>query len=148
MLEWDIDVSAMLARESMHDTFHKAVSAGKRVVITTDSYYSSEQIKEILTRFDLTGYDEIFVSCEYEISKTQGLFRALRNRYKTQKILHIGDDEVSDIEKAEAEGMDTLWADCSEKYLPRRNLYIFLRHEPRQYVPAWKMRKILNTLTK
>ncbi len=107
VLEWDIDVSAMLARESMHDTFHKAVSAGKRVVITTDSYYSSEQIKEILTRFDLTGYDEIFVSCEYEISKTQGLFRALRNRYKIQKILHIGDDEVSDIEKAEAEGMDT-----------------------------------------
>lgn len=107
VLEWDIDVSAMLARESMHDTFHKAVSAGKRVVITTDSYYSSEQIKEILTRFDLTGYDEIFVSCEYEISKTQGLFRALRNRYKTQKVLHIGDDEVSDIEKAEAEGMDT-----------------------------------------
>lgn len=106
-MEWEIDFSIMVARERVCDVFRKAVSSGKRVVITTDSYYSLEQITEILDRFGLTGWDKVLVSCECGISKTQGLFKILENRYKAEKILHIGDDEFSDIEKASANGMDT-----------------------------------------
>lgn len=106
-MEWETDFSVMAARERVCDVFRKAVSDGKQVVITTDSYYSLEQIKEILDRFGLTGWDKVLVSCEYGTSKTQGLFRVLKCGYRTEKILHIGDDEFSDIEKASADGMDT-----------------------------------------
>ncbi len=106
-MEWEIDLSVMTARKHMQDVFHKAAAAGKQVVVTTDSYYSLEQIKTVLGRFGLTGCDNILVSCEYGVSKTQGLFKALKETYKNKKILHIGDDEVSDIEKASAEGIDT-----------------------------------------
>lgn len=106
-LEWEMDGAVLLAREEMCEVFHEAVSAGKHVVITTDSYYSLEQIRVILDRFGLTGCDQVFVSCEYETSKAQELFQILRDRYKTRKILHVGDDEVSDIKMASAKKMDT-----------------------------------------
>ena len=106
-MEWELDLSIMAARETVREVFHKAVTDGKQVAVTTDSYYSLEQIKEILGRFDLAGYDKVLVSCEYGASKVQGLFRELRNRQEGERILHIGDDLVSDIEGAEAYGLDT-----------------------------------------
>lgn len=105
-LEWEMDLSVMLARGKVCEIFHKAVFAGKRVVVTTDSYYSLEKIKVVLDRFGLTGYDRLLVSCEYGTSKTQKLFQILRDRYKTQRILHVGDDEAADIEAASANGID------------------------------------------
>lgn len=106
-MEWEIDCSVMTVRKSVQDVFYRAVSGGKKVVVTTDSYYSLEQIEEILAHFGLAGYDKVLVSCEYGTSKTQELFRVLQGGYGAKKILHIGDDEISDIEKAAANNMDT-----------------------------------------
>lgn len=106
-MEWEIDFSVMAARECVCDIFRKAISDGKQVVITTDSYYSLGQIKEILARFNLKNSDKVLVSCECGTSKTQRLFKLLRDAYKTKKILHVGDDEAADIEKALEHGIDT-----------------------------------------
>lgn len=106
-MEWEMDRSVMAAREGVGDVFRKAVSAGKQVVVTTDSYYCLEQIEEILEQFGWIGYDKVLVSCEYGTSKTQDLFAVLQNTYKAKKILHIGDDEAADIEKAGEHGIDT-----------------------------------------
>ena len=106
-MEWEIDFSVMTARNCVCDVFRKAISDGKKVVITTDSYYSLEQIKKILVRFGLNGCDKVLISCEYETSKMQNLFQVLQSEYEEKKILHIGDDEFSDIEKASANGMNT-----------------------------------------
>jgi FMN phosphatase YigB (HAD superfamily) len=107
LMEWETDLSVMAARESVCEVFCRAAASGKPVVVTTDSYYSLEQIQKILDRFGLTGCDKVLVSCEYGISKTQGLFRALQGGYEGKRILHIGDDEVSDIGAAETDGLDT-----------------------------------------
>lgn len=105
--EWDVDKSVFLARESMCDILRKTVDSGKKVVLTTDSYYSDSQIKEILERFRLTGCDDIIISSEYGASKTNGLFKILRNKYKNNNILHIGDDEVADVEMAAVHEIET-----------------------------------------
>ena len=39
-MEWKTDFSVMAARKRVCDVFRKAISDGKQVVITTDSYYS------------------------------------------------------------------------------------------------------------
>lgn len=106
-MEWETDFSTMVARESICDVFRRAISNGKQVVITTDNYYSLGQIKEILARFGLEGCDRVLVSCEYKTSKAQDLFKILQDNYKSKKILHIGDDEFSDIGNASANGIDT-----------------------------------------
>ena len=105
-MEWEIDISVMTTRVQVCEIYRKAVSDGKKVVVTTDSYYTLGQIKEILARFGLEGCDRVLVSCEYGTSKTQGLFKVLKNNYETNRILHIGDDEEADIGKALADGID------------------------------------------
>ena len=105
--EWQLDLSLLAVRKSVRDVFNTFVSMGKKVVITTDSYYSREQIIEILNKYNLKDYDDLLVSCEYETAKPQGLFGVLSDKYNREKILHIGDDEFSDIEKAGSFGIDT-----------------------------------------
>lgn len=106
-LEWEIDIESMVERKDVCDIFRKIVSSGKKVVITTDSYYSEMQIMQILTKFSLKGIDNIFISCEYGKSKTQKLFSELNRIYQGNRILHIGDDIVTDIEKPSEMGFDT-----------------------------------------
>lgn len=108
-MEWELDRSLMIPRLSVCEMFRNTIRQGKRVVITTDSYYPEEQIREILASFRIEGYETLFVSGERGVSKTQGLFESLRDMGsdKTEKILHIGDDEAADIECAKKYGMDT-----------------------------------------
>lgn len=106
-LEWNIDFSLLVAREAVKELFDSFVSMGKKVVITTDSYYSKKQITNILNKCGITGYDGLFVSCEYGTAKTQKLFSVLLDKYYGKTILHIGDDEYADIENAKRQGLDT-----------------------------------------
>lgn len=107
VMEWELDLSTMMVREDICDVFKKAISDDKKVVITTDSYYTLSQIKIIFDRLGLDEPDEIFVSCEYKTSKTQTLFDIVRDGYNGKRLLHVGDDEVADVEKASWYGFDT-----------------------------------------
>ena len=106
-MEWKLDSTLMVERNAVAELFRAFVSSGKMVVVTTDNYYSKEQVAGILERFNMTGYNDILVSCEYGTAKTQSLFDALLEKYKDLRILHIGDDEFADIEKADSKGIDT-----------------------------------------
>lgn len=105
-MEWTVDFRAMIPRHEVCGIFRDTVAAGKRVVITTDSYYRKDRIEQILGRFGLEGYEKLFVSCEYGMSKTQGLFDEVC-ALKGGKILHIGDDHAADTEAAEKRGILT-----------------------------------------
>ena len=107
-LEWKTDFSLLTPRESICSIFRAAVEDGKRVIVITDSYYTKDRIKKILERFDLSGYESIFVSCEFGSSKTQDLFYLAKNELNVSEedcILHIGDDEYADIESADKAGL-------------------------------------------
>ncbi|WP_027209131.1 hypothetical protein [Butyrivibrio hungatei] len=106
--EWMLDQKTIIERKDVCGICRSAISAGKTVCITSDTYYSKEQIESIIGRFGLSDVSEVFASCEYGVSKTQGLYSFLKERYPGKKILHIGDDETTDIEKASEYGIDTL----------------------------------------
>ena len=106
-MEWEIDFSIMEQRLDVCNIFRRLISENKTVVITTDIYYTNEQIQEILDRFSLVGAERVFVSCEYGALKTQILFEILADRFPQKKILHIGDDELADIDYPAGLGMDT-----------------------------------------
>ncbi|SEA83601.1 hypothetical protein SAMN05216349_13421 [Oribacterium sp. KHPX15] len=104
--EWELDFSLLVVREAVREMFGSFASMGKKVVITTDTYYSKDQIIQILDRNGISGYEDILVSCEYGTAKTQELFSVLSDKYIGKRILHIGDDEFADIEKAKSHGID------------------------------------------
>ena len=105
--EWMLDQKTIIERKDVCGICRSAISAGKTVCITSDTYYSREQIESIISRFGLRDVSEVFASCEYGVSKTQGLYSFLKERYPGKKILHIGDDETTDIEKASEYGIET-----------------------------------------
>jgi len=105
--EWMLDQKTIIERKDVCGICRSAISAGKTVCITSDTYYSREQIESIIGRFGLSDVSEVFASCEYGVSKTQGLYSFLKERYPGKKILHIGDDETTDIEMASEYGIDT-----------------------------------------
>lgn len=108
-MEWDLDLDTIIARRDVCEMLKQIISesAGHRkVVITTDSYYSREQIQCILDKVGIHGVDRILVSSQYGTSKTQGLFEVLKDAYPGGRILHIGDDETADIMQACKYGLD------------------------------------------
>ncbi|SDH91900.1 hypothetical protein SAMN05421493_105139 [Pseudobutyrivibrio sp. 49] len=105
-LEWEIDSSLFVLREGMTDVIKYANENGKIVVVTTDCYYSKEQLLGMLGKFGLDLWDDVFVSSEYGKSKANGLFDVLKEQYAGRKILHIGDDEYVDVEKAVEAGIN------------------------------------------
>lgn len=106
-LEWEIDYSAMIPRTAVVEMFDSIVLSGKRVYIVTDTYYRRPQLEEILRKCGIEGYMDIIASCEYQTGKKQKLFPVFHRECGGGRILHIGDDIVSDIESAGKCGMET-----------------------------------------
>ncbi len=104
-LEYDIDYELIQPRNSVIELIKYSKKIGKRVFITSDSYYTKEQIKAILINNDITEINDILVSCEYNTGKNGELFNKLIEIAKTDNILHVGDDYVADIESAQRHGL-------------------------------------------
>lgn len=97
VIEWEIDYNTMLPRREVCEIYKSVLSSGKKVIITTDTYYRRERIKELILRFGLDGFDNVFISCECGTSKSLKLYDIVIANYKNKVILHIGDDETADI---------------------------------------------------
>ena len=107
ILEERVDGATLVARRAVRDLLHYAARKGKRIVITTDSYYSENRLRKWCSNLGIVDYERILVSSEYGTSKTQKLFDFLLGHYKHQQILHIGNDEQADIESAKIRGIQT-----------------------------------------
>lgn len=104
-VEWNIDLSSMIPRNAVCSVYHDTIKRGKKVIITTDSYYGKNRIEKLLSMFGITGYENVVVSCECGTSKTLELYDMLISLYGNRDILHIGDDETADIAEAEKRGI-------------------------------------------
>lgn len=103
--EWKLDMSLTVSKEEVCEVFREAVSLGKPVYITTDTYYGKAQIEALLDRFEICGYRKVLVSCEYGTAKTQQLFDILLSEAECGSVLHIGDDVYADVQCAEKKGI-------------------------------------------
>ena len=73
-------------------------------------YFSKQQIKEILKNNGYQSIDEIYVSSELKKSKKKGdIYQFIKETYKDKKIIHIGDNYISDIKNAENLGIATFY---------------------------------------
>lgn len=105
-LEYDMDKKYMLQRYDMVKAFKFAIAEGKKVFITSDSYYSKEQIRGILKEYGIEDGFELLISCEYGTAKTEGLFEYLILSAETNDIIHIGDDRLADCDYAAKFNLD------------------------------------------
>ena len=108
-IELAIERESTLPREPMCALLRRALACGKKVLLVSDMYHSSEAIDELLQANGISGYHELFVSSDQGILKRQGLLeRAIPPGVPANRIIHIGDSINNDICPAKAIGMQTV----------------------------------------
>ncbi|MDA0081932.1 HAD-IA family hydrolase [Brachyspira hyodysenteriae] len=77
------------------------MNKNKEIIFVSDMYFNSHIIKNILEEVGIIFNNKIYISCDIGKSKNNGsLWKYIRDKYKDKKILHIGDNENSDIKQA------------------------------------------------
>lgn len=111
-MEFETEKKFLCPREKMVELLKYALQQRKRVYLLSDMYYGKEQVKEILDKYGINGYEEIIVSSD--VQKTKWPKGDLFQYYcevtdKTKKKLHIGDNLGADIECAEKHGISAFY---------------------------------------
>ncbi len=114
--EVETDMGHLSPNRPLLDAYGRLAKAGKRIVATTDTYYSTEEIGSILSR--VVGehpFSAVYASCDIGLTKHAGkLFAevARREGVHPTRILHVGDDPRADVRQARSAG-------CIAVHLPR-----------------------------
>ena len=74
-------------------------------------YLSKAFLSELLQKNGYGGYEELYVSCEYEKSKAEGsLYEVVKRAYPdTDSMIHVGDNPVSDVKNAKKHGFEVFY---------------------------------------
>ncbi|EOS80740.1 hypothetical protein C817_01347 [Dorea sp. 5-2] len=105
--ELEVERNHLYRRESGGMALDYALGQGKEVYFVSDMYLESFVLEDILQEMGIpVQRNRILVSCEFGKSKNDGLFSELRNREKSRRILHIGDNFEADIEAARRYGIE------------------------------------------
>lgn len=103
--EIDLEKKFCYANPFMLQVFCKLRERGKKIVIVSDMYLSASILEEILKKNGFSGYEKLYVSCEYGKNKAGGgLFPLVRKKHPGS-IVHVGDNLHSDVAMAKKCGL-------------------------------------------
>jgi len=110
-LEIELEIYFNSRRNITYDLYRLALESGKEVIFTSDMYLTSDTIKRILSNCGYSDYKAVFVSSEYrKLKRTGKLYRKVIEELgcHPEDILHIGDNVISDHDKAEECGIHSI----------------------------------------
>ena len=130
-LEQELEYEVCCQDVEMKKIYDIVHSMGKHIVITSDMYLSEEVIQRILKKCGYKGYEKIYLSSSYGVTKSSGeLFKFLKKDYckVSDRILHIGDNVKSDFCRARQSGIK-----ASLKRRESKNVYYYKKAEMRTW---------------
>ncbi len=84
-------------RKDIRDFYIELYNSGKKIVLVSDMYLSSVDIKHLLTKCGYPAAVDILVSNEISKTKADGsLWKSVFNQYDKKKTVHFGDNKHSD----------------------------------------------------
>lgn len=98
-LEIESEFSVIYANPELKEFFDLMIQKHKRIIIISDMYLPMNIIAAMLNRCGYEGYEYLYVSSEYGITKRHGSLFAhvLRDKkISPDRVLHIGDNFISD----------------------------------------------------
>jgi len=123
MMEKELEYEAQVLQPNpeMKRVFDLTLSKGKVVILLSDMYLPSAFIADVLSKRGFSGYRKLYVSSDNGKSKCFGdLFRQALGDLNVlpSELLHIGDDERSDVRTPSAMGIGTArYVKVMERYL-------------------------------
>lgn len=109
--EQKLELQFCYANPYMLQVFAELRKQGKQIVVVSDMYLPQSFLQELLKRNGYDGICKIYVSSETKKNKATGsLFELVRNEIgRKMKVIHVGDNPISDITMAQKHGFDTLY---------------------------------------
>jgi len=112
--ELDAEARACFAFAPTVELMLAAKARGLEVIIVSDTYLTANQLRGLIAAAageEIAGLiDRIFASCEYGVSKGEGLLAKALKAIKCppRNVLHIGDNKAADYDSARALGIPAL----------------------------------------
>lgn len=110
--ELELEQEFCSANPYMKYIFDTLIANGKRVILVSDMYIGEQEMKLLLENCGIIGYEKMFISCDYCCSKRDGKLFEIVKEYLNDtsiKMIHVGDNETSDIKVPESMGIETYW---------------------------------------
>ncbi len=107
-IELRIEKSVIVPSHQVLNYFNQVRKLQKNIIFISDTYLPQNHIASILKISGYEGYSQLFVSCEIGTNKASGkLFDQVIQEMNIdpKKILHIGDNQYSDIKQAASRGI-------------------------------------------
>ena len=99
-LEINLEKEYLIPRKEVLNLYNEILKMGKKIILVSDMYLTSKILSEILEKNGYKNYEKLYVSCETNLRKDNGnIWNYIKNIYKNQSIMHIGDNEESDCHK-------------------------------------------------
>lgn len=98
-LEVQTELDICQANHAMKPIYEWCLQHGKKILLISDMYLPHDVISAILKKNGYTDYKRLFVSCEYQVSKNNGLLfsKAIEElSIAGNQIIHIGDSLKAD----------------------------------------------------
>lgn len=120
-LEFHIEKELCFANPYMKRIFDILKALKKEIIIVSDMYFPKTYLEELLIKCGFDGFDDIFVSCNYNANKKSGeLFKIVNQKIKNKKVFFL-DDRLANIKGARNNGWDRfLYPNVNEMGAPYR----------------------------
>lgn len=114
--ELETEMDYCFANPYMKRIYDLVKEQNKKIIIASDMYIPKEMMEKLLDKAGFDGYEKLYVSCDYNCSKRSGkLYEYILNDYQEKKLVHIGDNRISDIKSANEAGIETrYYKNCHE----------------------------------
>lgn len=120
--EIELEIEDAFANPYIFDICRRLQEMGKTIIFISDMYLPLKTIKDILKKCGYVKYDDLFLSNDRGVSKGSGLLqKAVKEKYSTRSIIHIGDNYRNDVIKTKEAGIDAY-------YYPGPNLSFREKH--------------------
>lgn len=97
-LEIDTELDVIIPRKEMLEVYNRLLNNNKQIILTSDMYLPRNIIEKILEKCGYRNYFDMYISCETGYRKdNHSMWEFLFEKYKEPNIIHVGDNEESDI---------------------------------------------------
>lgn len=129
-IEIENEIKFSYPRKSACELFEIARNTGKKILLVSDMYLPRSCIEAILQKCGIEGYDKLYLSNEYHLTKHSGrlygaISRELKDFALPPQFYHIGDNYDSDVAKAKGAGWHAQHYPAPMGLLQGRNPGIF-----------------------
>lgn len=96
-LEVDTECEVCIPRKDMLEVYNELHKLGKKIVLVSDMYLTSEYLTRLLNKCGYSGWDDMWISCERNCRKDSGtLWAQFYSFYDAKTTVHVGDNMHSD----------------------------------------------------